>query len=419
MIALPVLALALFSSFLLYSYYEYQQTSINIEEIRDHYLPLLEAVNDNNHLFSEIRSNFKDAVLASEPLWLPSTKQHQEKINQNFALLKQNSHLVNLKQLEQLEQSFTRYYDQAYLLAQTVINNEERLIAEPQLVQDVEFYHNAAAQQFSALKQSIQNSFRQTVDDTNQVMNQLLFFGAIMAITIMVFLIVVTLGVSLSTRRSVYQVIERMKGFAMGNTDFSQRLQRKNKDELGYLIHWFNKLSDKLEQDYLLLETVSITDKLTQLNNRGRTDSYLPQALADANTNSQQLAVILLDIDHFKQINDNYGHLIGDQVLKTFAAILKSTAREHDFIARWGGEEFIIIIANTDKTNAEHHANHIRSSIEQHKFPEVGQLTASLGVALSNANDGVSSIVKRADDCLYQAKKQGRNQVIVAENNAI
>lgn len=418
MIAVPVLALFLFSTFLVYSYYEYQQTSGKIEEIRDHYLPLLEAANDNNHLFNEIRSNFKDAVLAGEPLWLPVTEQHQAKITDNFALLQQNPHLVDLKQLEQLQQSFNLYYDNAYTLAKTIISNEERLIAEAQLVQDVEFYHNAANQQFTELKHAIQDGFRQTVDETNQVMNQLLFFGATMAIAIMLFLFIVTLVVSLSTRRSVYQVIERMKSFALGNTDFSQRLHRKNKDELGYLIYWFNKLSDKLEQDYLLLETVSITDKLTQLNNRSRTDHYLPQALEDVTANNQQLALVILDIDHFKQVNDNYGHLVGDNVLQEFAKILKITAREHDFIARWGGEEFIIAISNTDSDSVQQHANKIRIKVEQHQFPEVGQITASFGIALSHPNDNVSSILKRADDCLYQAKKQGRNRVVIEQNSA-
>lgn len=416
MLAVPVLALFLFSGFLLYSYFEYQQTSTKVEEIRDHYLPLLEIANDNNHIFREIRSNFKDAVLAGEPSWLPNANLQKQKIEANIALLKKNPRLVDVESLTLLHQSFEQYYRNAYALAKSILNNQDSLLDEQSLIQNVETYHNTTHKQFMLLKKNIQTSFRQTVDDTNKVMNKLLFVGAVMSITIMLFLLGVTLAVSLSTRHSVNQIIGRMKSLAMGNTDFSGRIQRKNKDELGYLIHWFNKLSDKLEQDYMLLETISITDKLTQLNNRSRTDSYFPQALADANTSGNALAIIILDIDHFKHVNDTYGHLIGDEVLKCFANILKKQAKKHDFIARWGGEEFVIILPDSSTNKARQYAENIRLQILAHHFNDVGQVSASFGVALSTYKDDTSSLIKRADDCLYQAKNQGRNCVVVAKD---
>lgn len=416
MLAVPVLALFLNSSFLFYSYVEYQHTTDKVKEIREQYLPLLEIASDNTHLFSQIRSIFKDAALSDEQSWLPNSKQPKQIIEQNFLLLRQNPNLVDAEQLATLGQSFQQYYDNAYKLAQLIINNQDNLIVEQTLVQNVERFHNDTDKQFSQLKQSIQQGFRQTLDDTNEVMNRLLLVGGVISIAIMLFILIITLAVSITTRNSVNQIIERMKGFALGSTDFSHRLQYRHQDELGYLIHWFNKLSDKLEQDYITLKTVSITDKLTQLNNRSRTDVYLPTALENAISAKQNIAVIMLDIDHFKKINDTYGHLVGDEVLKDFANILKNEAHEHDFIGRWGGEEFILIVSNTDIQKAKDFAENIRQKVANYDFGEVGPLTSSFGIALSREGDNGTSLLKRADDCLYKAKHQGRNCVVLAES---
>lgn len=414
MIAVPVLALFLFSGFLIYSYTKYQHTSVKIEEIRDHYLPLLAIANNNSHLFNEISTNLKDAVLAGEPDWLSQINEKSAQIEHNLLQLMQNPTLINQAKIAALQQSFSLYYQNAFLLAESVIKNQENLLADDNLMQNVERYHQATKIQFLQLQQDIEASFRTTVDETNEVINQLLFVGATIAITIMTFLLTITLAVSISTRRSVEIVINRMKSLALGNTDFSQRLSYKKRDELGYLIHWFNKLSDKLEQDYKTVETISITDKLTQLNNRSRTDSFLPKALANTKINQSQLALIMLDIDHFKKINDTYGHLVGDNVLKSFAEILKDSAREHDFIARWGGEEFIMILPDTGKDTAKVIAEQIRKKVELTYFPEVNTLTISLGVAISTGTDAPNNLIKQADDCLYQAKERGRNCVEIA-----
>lgn len=412
MIAVPLLALFLYSGFLYYSYLEYQQTTQNLEEIREQYLPLLEIANENTLLFNQISSSLKDAVLAGEAAWLPLTKQYKVSITSNFKSLEKHDRLVPPKQLVRLQNSFDRYYSNAEKLAQLILTDQDSLIVEGALIQNVETYHNNTEQHFSDLKQSIQRRFREALDDTNKVMNRLLVVGGVMSIAIMLIIITITLVVSISTRRNVYKIIEVMRSFALGSTDFSRRLRREKKDELGYLIHWFNKLSDKLEQDYKTLETVSITDKLTQLNNRSRTDTYLPELLAKAQTDQHHIGVIILDIDHFKSVNDTYGHLVGDEVLKSVAQLMKQQARSHDFLSRWGGEEFIVVIPEATLNEIETFAEGLRQMIFSHDFTEVGKLSASFGAVISNDTDTVTTLLKRADDCLYQAKDNGRNRVV-------
>lgn len=412
MLAVPLLSLVLYSVFILYSYNENQKSSEQIAEIRNDFMPLLEVANANIRLFDEIRSVFKDAVLASESGWLQNAQSAQQIILANIDSFSDFPHIIDTPQVASLKNSFNLYYVNAQQLADNVIKNQQTMFHSEELVQNVESYHNDSQSQFSDLKTSIQQRFIQRVDDTSAGMNRLQFVGSSMSIALLLFLFVVTFMVTLSVYRSVSQVIERMKLLAEGGADFSQRLERQQKDELGYLIFWFNKLSDKLEQSYSDLETISITDKLTQLNNRNRADAFFAEALDSAKTKQQSLAVIILDIDHFKLVNDKFGHPAGDSVLQEFAQILKESARERDFVGRWGGEEFILIIQNVDLEDLMQFAELIRGNVESHTFATVGKVTASIGVATFNHLDNQGSLIKRADEALYSAKSQGRNCVV-------
>lgn len=119
----------------------------------------------------------------------------------------------------------------------------------------------------------------------------------------------------------------------------------------------------------------------------------------------------MLDIDHFKAVNDTYGHNTGDMVLQEFAKILQSTCRETDTVGRWGGEEFLIICPDTNREAALTLAETIRANIEANDFPRVEQVTASLGVGLCQPDDNIDTVMERTDAALYQAKANGRNQI--------
>jgi diguanylate cyclase (GGDEF)-like protein/PAS domain S-box-containing protein len=159
------------------------------------------------------------------------------------------------------------------------------------------------------------------------------------------------------------------------------------------------------------VEQLSITDSLTGLNNRLRLDEIMLDELKRRTRYPHELSIIICDIDFFKDINDSYGHLVGDQVLKSIASILHLNCREVDIVGRWGGEEFLIICRETNIDNAMIVAEKLRSLIENHMFTGVGHKTASFGVTSVVPNESIKDIFQRADQALYLAKESGRNRV--------
>lgn len=159
------------------------------------------------------------------------------------------------------------------------------------------------------------------------------------------------------------------------------------------------------------LETMAMIDALTGLNNRFTLDETMARELHKAERYQRPLSLALLDVDHFKQVNDNHGHHIGDQVLKKLAGLLRENVRESDVPGRWGGEEFLIICPETDREGVRVLADNLRKRIETQPFPVVGRITASLGVTTYAEADTAESLLQRADKGLYQAKAQGRNRV--------
>jgi len=123
-------------------------------------------------------------------------------------------------------------------------------------------------------------------------------------------------------------------------------------------------------------------------------------------------ALAVIDIDNFKNVNDTYGHLAGDKVLKEFVQIIKNNLRKEDMIARWGGEEFLVFLNCDDKETILQKFEHMRQLIDGHTFTTIDRLTASFGLTLSRNGDTVDTIYKRADEALYQAKKLGKNRVV-------
>lgn len=155
------------------------------------------------------------------------------------------------------------------------------------------------------------------------------------------------------------------------------------------------------------LEDIASTDYLTGLPNRRKIDQILNKQFR----NGKAFSIILLDIDHFKAINDKYGHDIGDSVLKEISSLLSAHKKDQHFLGRWGGEEFIMIV--TGGTNAEEEAERIRSIIEAQLFMDVQTVTASFGIAAYEQGDDKRSLLNRADSALYLSKENGRNRVSV------
>jgi diguanylate cyclase (GGDEF)-like protein len=162
------------------------------------------------------------------------------------------------------------------------------------------------------------------------------------------------------------------------------------------------------------LERAANEDALTELLNRRSFDEQFQQAFVQAATNGQPLCIMMADIDHFKQINDRYSHRVGDQVLKTVAHLLRSTARESDIVARYGGEEFVIALPNTDLQGAVTVAERIRQAIKSHDWSKIDaqcSVTISVGVTDNNALNAEQAL-HEADLLLYRAKRGGRDRVV-------
>ncbi|MCK9619474.1 MAG: GGDEF domain-containing protein [Methylobacter sp.] len=160
------------------------------------------------------------------------------------------------------------------------------------------------------------------------------------------------------------------------------------------------------------------TDPLTQTHNRTSFDDSIKREMSLAIRNTQSLSLIFLDIDHFKAINDTYGHECGDTTLVLSAKWIKESLRDSDIVFRYGGEEFVMLLSGTDASGAELLAERIRASIENHTIAygmEILKITASLGVSTLRENDTLKSFVQRADKAMYIAKNKGRNQVVVAK----
>ena len=124
-------------------------------------------------------------------------------------------------------------------------------------------------------------------------------------------------------------------------------------------------------------------------------------------------SLIMLDIDHFKKVNDRFGHSVGDQVLLQLSRLIRGLIRHGDLLIRWGGEEFLILLPTTQLEEAGPFAERIRQEVEQEQFKGAGSMTISLGVGQFRGGDSTDALLRRVDNALYQAKQQGRNRVVL------
>jgi diguanylate cyclase (GGDEF)-like protein len=171
----------------------------------------------------------------------------------------------------------------------------------------------------------------------------------------------------------------------------------------------------KLLEDNSELTRMALTDSLTGLSNRTHMNQILYKEFARFERHNQRFGIIMLDIDKFKRINDQYGHDTGDTVLKKLARIFENSIRTSDFVARWGGEEFLICCTTIEERDLLPIAETIRQLTASTEFEKVGQITASLGCAAIVKGETIGELIKRADIALYEAKNNGRNLTVVSE----
>lgn len=164
--------------------------------------------------------------------------------------------------------------------------------------------------------------------------------------------------------------------------------------------------------DITKLNELATKDALTHVSNRFQFDKVLGHSITLSQRYGRALSIILIDIDFFKEVNDTYGHLAGDKVLKTLAKVLSDGIRKSDVIARWGGEEFVILLPDSELSSAVKLAETLRIKVAEHDFKLVDPITCSMGVSRWNEGENSDQLLRRVDEKLYLAKASGRNRVI-------
>jgi diguanylate cyclase (GGDEF)-like protein len=160
--------------------------------------------------------------------------------------------------------------------------------------------------------------------------------------------------------------------------------------------------------------------KVTKLTNEMQTDTltgaykktYFNTHLKKMIKNKEEGVLVVLDLDNFKDVNDTHGHQVGDDVLREFAILIQKNIRGDDIFARWGGEEFLLLLQHTNIENAMKKIESLRKIVDAHTFTHVGHITSSFGVAKKEEVDDMHSLLQRADKALYEAKYAGKNKVV-------
>jgi diguanylate cyclase len=208
-----------------------------------------------------------------------------------------------------------------------------------------------------------------------------------------------------------------MKALAERLLAETRRMQHTNRD-LEHKLDASREDIAALQRDLDDVRRESMLDPLTKIANRKSFDEGIEVAIGEADANDAPLCLLIIDIDHFKNFNDTYGHQTGDQVLRLVAMTLKSNIKGQDLAARYGGEEFVAILPFTDLSGAVIVAENIRRAIQAKELlkrstnEKLGRITASFGVAAYRPGDTPMALIERADRCLYAAKHAGRNRVI-------
>jgi diguanylate cyclase (GGDEF)-like protein len=227
-------------------------------------------------------------------------------------------------------------------------------------------------------------------------------------------------GLSQTCRFHFYATTDHVLAFGHMDvaeiTSLSDELVAVNQ-ELNNLTRELNARNRELKRANEKILELTRIDPLTGLANRRFFSERIQEMISLANRRSQPLSLIMTDIDHFKKVNDTWGHDAGDRVLKAYAGLMKTRTRSEDLVARFGGEEFIILMPLADVREAFAYAERIRCDLAEQDLLETGHpVTASFGVAGLCSGDTCEMLIKRADTALYEAKASGRNRTVLSNN---
>lgn len=206
----------------------------------------------------------------------------------------------------------------------------------------------------------------------------------------------------------VFETIHRRKNGQNYNVEI--RLQLMNIKDKKQFVVMANDISKRIQVEETLHKLATI-DSLTGAFNRHQINEELDIEIERESRYDGRFSLVMMDLDYFKNINDTYGHDIGDYVLKGFSSLILNEIRECDRFGRWGGEEFILILPELNEEQAIQVAEKLKEKVSSHVFKDIPRVTISIGVTKYNTDDSKKTLLKRVDDAMYQAKKAGRNTV--------
>jgi len=275
--------------------------------------------------------------------------------------------------------------------------------------------------------------------DANQEINTLLLQISIGATLFLLFSIILVNRLAKHISKPLQNLTREAEKLAHGDFHIELLDLHNSKDEIGVLARTFKTMAanlieshqklaqynqnlekqvsqrtNQLQQAMLELEKQASTDQLTGAYNRRKFELLFATEVDRIQRYLDPLSLIIFDIDHFKNVNDNYGHHVGDLVLIDIAKLIQDCIRGTDNLIRWGGEEFVVLAIHTSQANIMILAEKLRSIVAAHPFPEVGKITISLGVSEYIKGDSLETVMQRADAALYRAKEGGRNKVEAA-----
>lgn len=217
------------------------------------------------------------------------------------------------------------------------------------------------------------------------------------------------------TRRTIVEPLQRLIAWtdALGRGDYRIPPRPSGRDEIAHLSRSFVSMAQTIRQQMETLELMAHTDRLTGLPNRRHLEREMKHLLERSRQSGQPLNLVLLDLDHFKKINDRYGHEMGDRVLIHFARLLRDAASDPRYLGRWGGEEFVMLFPELAPHICVQEMETLRRQVAETRFDQEITLTVSIGIATATPRDAdIHEILERADRALYRAKDAGRNRVV-------
>lgn len=257
---------------------------------------------------------------------------------------------------------------------------------------------------FAAADMSAADAYRQAIRLRN------------LAVAVIGIVLVVIAAVAYWLASLVARPLGRLTGAAakVAAGDLSVGLPAGGRGEVGYLTQVFNTMIESLRHNREELERLSRTDSLTGLGNRRHLLSLLPQEIERSRRSTQPFSILMLDVDHFKKYNDDYGHQAGDNVLVRVGTVLRNAIRPYDCAARYGGEEFLVVLSGVALDDARECGERIRKRVRAEQI-DGGPMTVSIGVAEYPAHgDTEDAIIGQADAALFRAKRAGRDRVVCA-----